>query len=143
MITLIGDKLAKEELVFLFKGAHEECETCRVKDTCVGVLEEGRKYKITKIIGNTQKCKIHAEDKVTVVEVEKENITTVIDSKKAFEGSSIIFEHMEYDENDEDADLFAADGLFDGDRCKIIKNLGKYKQEDNISLDKVILEIIE
>ena len=74
MITLIGKDLAKKGNEFIFYGPANECNDCRFKSSCVGNLEEGRKYKIVDIKDNEQKCLIHAENVVIPVEVERSEI---------------------------------------------------------------------
>ena len=88
MITLIGKDLAKEGNEFVFYGPAEECETCRFKASCVDSLEKNRRYKIIEVRDNEQKCRIHAENIVIPVEVERSNITLLSPpSKSVFEGS--------------------------------------------------------
>ena len=66
---------------------------------------------------------------VKVVEVEKAYIRGLIDSKKSFEGSKIVFDPEDCDEKCSIRDLCFPEGLYKEDRCKIIKNLGKPKDK--------------
>ena len=60
MITLIGKDLAKKGQEFVFLGPAEDCEDCRFKSSCVGNLEENRKYVVVEVRDNEQKCPIHS-----------------------------------------------------------------------------------
>ncbi|MGB9838617.1 UPF0179 family protein [Methanothermobacter sp.] len=125
MITLIGEKLARKGSRFLFCGPAEECEDCRFRSTCIGPLEEGRLYRITDVKDRYQKCPVHLGEKVRVIEVEKSNVEVLIDAKGAFEGSLISFEPPECDLECSLHDLCFPEGIREGDRCRIVKNLGK------------------
>ena len=67
MITLIGKDLAKKGQEFVFLGPAPECEECRFKSSCVGNLELNRKYVVTDVKDNEQKCPLHAEGIVVPV----------------------------------------------------------------------------
>ena len=82
MITLIGIDLAKEGQEFVFLGPADECDDCRFKSSCVGNLEENRKYIITEVMENEQRCPLHAEGKVIPVEVDRAKIDILTASKK-------------------------------------------------------------
>ncbi len=92
MITLIGKSLANKGLKFMHYGASSECEACRFKGTCIDSLEVGRMYIIKNVKNGEQPCLIHEGGKVVVVEVEKAHIRGLLDSKKSFEGSKVVFE---------------------------------------------------
>jgi uncharacterized protein (UPF0179 family) len=142
MITLIGKKLAEKGLKFIYYGSSEECETCRFKSTCIDSLEEGRKYIVTDVKETEQTCPIHEGGKVAVVEVERADIKALVDSKKAFEGSMILFENPKCDKECTMRDLCFPEGLFEGDKCKIVKNEGKSPNEciKGLNLSLVFLE---
>lgn len=144
MISLIGKELAKKNEVFMFYGLSNECEKCRFRSTCIDPLEEGRKYIIKEVKDVEQKCPLHEQEKVKVVIIEKAPITALVDSKKAFEGSVIHFEPI-FCENENFKELCAPEGLKEGDKCKIVKDLGKFKEltiKDN-NFNKVQLEILD
>ena len=86
MITLIGIDLAKEGQEFIFLGPAKECDECRFKSSCVGKLEVNRKYVVTGIKENEQKCPVHSGGKVIPVEVERAEIDVLTTSKNIFEG---------------------------------------------------------
>jgi uncharacterized protein len=128
MITLIGKSLANKGLKFMYYGAASECESCRFKNTCLDTLEEGRMYIIKGVKNGEQSCLIHEGGKVKVVEVEKAYIRGVIDSKKSFEGSQIVFNPPECDENCSLRDMCFPEGLYKEDKCKIVRNMGKPRE---------------
>lgn len=129
MITLIGKELAKKGQEFVFLGPAEECNDCRFKSSCIGNLEEKRKYVIVDVRENEQKCPIHAEGSVVPVEVERAQIELLTTSKNIFEGSTFTFNSLECDENCDFHDLCFPDGLIENDKCIVLKNDGKHKQE--------------
>ncbi|MBR2558285.1 MAG: UPF0179 family protein [Methanobrevibacter sp.] len=144
MITLIGKDLAKEGNEFIFYGPAEECNDCRFKSSCVGNLEEGRKYKITDIKDNEQKCPIHAENTVIPVEVERSQITILTTSKNIFEGSTFTYDVPDCDENCDFRDLCFPEGLKDKDKCIVLGNEGKHKNEckKGLILNKLTLGFV-
>lgn len=129
MITLIGKSLAEEGFKFMYYGPSAECEACRFKSTCIDSLEEGRMYVIKEVKDTEHPCPIHDGGKVRVVEVENADIEVLIDSKKAFEGSMIAFDFPECDKECTMRDLCFPEGLYEGDKCKIVKTIGKPANE--------------
>ncbi|MCL2157071.1 MAG: UPF0179 family protein [Methanobrevibacter sp.] len=127
MITLIGNDLAEEGLVFIFNGSAEVCESCRFKSSCIESLEEGRKYKIINVRDTEQKCQLHDGDSVKVVEVEKADIDALIDSKKVHLGASLTFTPPECNFDCIFNNLCFPEGLFSGDKCTFVKDLGKHE----------------
>lgn len=125
MITLIGKNLAEKGLKFMHYGSSAECEECRFKNTCIDTLEKGRMYIITDVKDTEHPCPIHEGGKVKVVEVERAEIETLVDSKKAFEGSMVMFEFPECQKECTMRDLCFPEGLHEGDKCNIVKNIGK------------------
>jgi len=124
MITLIGTKLAEKGLEFVHYGTSTACEKCRFKSTCIDSLEEGRIYVIKDVKDTTHPCPIHDGGKVKVVDVDRADIKALIDSKKAFEGSNILFNFPQCDVDCEMRHLCFPEGLYKYDRCKIAKNIG-------------------
>jgi uncharacterized protein (UPF0179 family) len=90
MITLIGKQLAKEGQEFIFLGPAEDCENCRFKSSCIGNLEENRKYVVVDVRDNEQKCPIHGEGIVVPVDVDRASIDLLTASKSIFERLSFI-----------------------------------------------------
>lgn len=129
MITLIGKDLAKEGMEFIYFGPAEECNDCRFKSSCVGNLEENRKYIITDVKDNEQKCPIHSQNTVIPVEVERAQIDILTTSKNIFEGSTFTYNAPECDEYCEFHDLCFPDGLIENDKCIVLTNHGKHNGE--------------
>jgi hypothetical protein len=125
MITLIGKDLADKGLIFRHYGASSECEKCRFKSTCIDPLESGRMYIIKDVKDTEHPCPIHEGGKVKVVEVDKAYIKAAVDSKKAFEGSNIVFSPPECDEECSLRDLCFPEGLYREDKCRIVKKIRK------------------
>jgi uncharacterized protein (UPF0179 family) len=125
MITLIGTSLAVEGLEFMHQGSSSQCGSCRFKNTCIDTLEEGRIYIIKEVKDTQHPCPIHEGGKVRVVDVELADVDVLIDSKRVFEGSNIIFNPTECDFDCSMKDQCFPEGLLKKDRCKIIENIGK------------------
>ena len=129
MITLIGKDLAKEGQEFVFLGPADDCEKCRFKSSCIGNLELNRKYVVKEVKENEQKCPIHAEGKVIPIEVELAQIDLLTSSKSIFEGSTFTYNAPDCDENCDFHDLCFPDGLMENDKCIVLNNDGKHKEE--------------
>lgn len=94
IITLIGVGLAKIGTEFVFNGPMNECETCKLKNTCLN-LSVGRKYRITAVRGNTKHdCALH-DNGVKAIEVVEPPSIAAIDPKNAFVGSKILYKQPE------------------------------------------------
>ena len=143
MITLIGKDLAEVGLSFIFDGPAEECEKCRFKASCVDSLEKGRKYTITKVKDITQKCDLHDGGLVKAIEVKLEDIECLIDSKKVFIGSNLSYDTPLCDIECIYHRFCFPEGLIKGDKCVILKNLGKNQNDcaKGYSLPKVSLRL--
>jgi uncharacterized protein (UPF0179 family) len=63
MITLIGKELAKKGQEFVFLGPAEDCKDCRFKSSCIGSLEENRKYVIVEVrtMNRNVRCTLKAQ----------------------------------------------------------------------------------
>ena len=129
MITLIGIDLAKEGQEFVYLGPADECENCRFKSSCVGNLELNRKYVVTAVKDNEQNCPVHAEGKVIPVEVDRAKIDLLTTSKNIFEGSTFTFNAPDCDENCDFHELCFPEGLQENDKCIVLENRGKHKDE--------------
>ena len=84
-ITLIGKKLARKGLEFIFWGTAPPCNTCSMRNICTG-LELGGRYRITGIRKTENKCEVH-EEGVVAVEYEQIPFTASLNTKSALEGS--------------------------------------------------------
>jgi len=88
LVTLIGEKLAEEDMEFTYIGPNNDCRNCKLKTVCFN-LKIGRKYKITNVRDKKHSCNVH-EGPAVVVEVKELPITTGID-KKYIEGEKTTF----------------------------------------------------
>jgi len=86
LVTLIGEKLAKEGEEFTYLGPQNDCRNCKLKTVCFN-LKPGRQYKITSIRDKRHNCNVH-EGNAAVVEVQELPIYTSID-KNVSEGDVI------------------------------------------------------
>lgn len=144
MITLIGKDLAKEGQEFVFLGPADACEDCRFKSSCVGNLEEKRKYVVKSIKENEQKCPIHSGEVVIPVEVERAQIDVLTTSKNIFEGSTFTYNAPDCDEACDYHDLCFPDGLIENDKCIVLENKGKHndKCKKGYKLNKLTLGFV-
>ena len=144
MITLIGKDLAKKGQEFVFLGPAEDCESCRFKSSCVGNLEVNRKYVVVDIKDNEQKCPIHSGGVVIPVEIDRAKIDILTDSKSIFEGSTFTYTPLDCDEKCDFHDLCFPDGLAENDKCIVLNNDGKHKEEckKGFKLNKLTLGFV-
>ena len=100
-------------------------------------------YVIKKVKDTEHYCPIHEGNKVRVVKVEKTHITTLVHSKSAFEGSMLVFNFPDCEEECLMRDLCFPDGLKNGDKCKIVKIKGKPKSKciKGLNLTEAVLSI--
>ena len=92
LVTLIGEKLAKQENIFTYIGPNNECRNCKLKTVCFN-LKVGRKYQITNIRDKKHNCNVH-DGVVVVVEVKEMPLITSID-KKHSEGKKVKIDKKE------------------------------------------------
>ena len=143
MITLIGKQLAKKGQEFVFLGPAPECDDCRFKSSCIGSLEKNRKYVITEVRDNEQKCPIHGEGAVVPVEVDRAQINILTDSKNIFEGSTFTFNAVDCDEECEFHDLCFPEGLVENDKCIVLNHEGKHNDcKKGYKLNKLTLGFV-
>jgi len=88
LVTLIGEKIAKEGTEFIYIGPINECRNCKLKTVCFN-LKTGRRYKITSLREKKHNCSVH-EGSAAVVEVQEMPIISTVD-KKYSEGENIKF----------------------------------------------------
>lgn len=143
MITLIGKQLAKKGQEFVFLGPAPECDDCRFKSSCIGSLEKNRKYVITEVRDNEQKCPIHGEGAVVPVEVDRAQIDILTDSKNIFEGSTFTFNAVDCDEECEFHDFCFPEGLVENDKCIVLNHEGKHNDcKKGYKLNKLTLGFV-
>jgi len=91
-ITLIGERQAKPDVIFVYKGFVPECRECKLKAVCFN-LDSGGVYRIKSVRDVRHECRLH-EDGVRVVEVEKIPATVCVAQKFALEGSTITYDEV-------------------------------------------------
>jgi uncharacterized protein (UPF0179 family) len=128
-ITLIGTKLATIGMEFTFNGPTPECESCKLRNTCIN-LEPNRRYRVMGVRGELiHECPIH-EAGVRAVEVAESPIIAAIDARKAFPGSKIVFEPARCDQADCSMyEICHPAGLREGERCTIVEVVGEAPEE--------------
>jgi uncharacterized protein (UPF0179 family) len=91
-VTLMGTRLAREGVKFVYGGEASACEGCPYRDQCLN-LTEGRKYEVVSVRENasTLECGVH-DGGVTAVEVEPAPIAANVASSGAYAGSKASLE---------------------------------------------------
>jgi uncharacterized protein (UPF0179 family) len=91
-VTLIGTRLANEDVEFVYHGEADACEGCPYRNQCLN-LTEGRKYRVTSVRKNasTLECGVH-DTGVTGVEVEPAPIQANVANSSAYAGSKVSLE---------------------------------------------------
>jgi uncharacterized protein (UPF0179 family) len=86
-VTLIGTRLAEEDVEFVYNGESDACEGCPYRDQCLN-LTVGRRYRVTSVRENasTLDCAVH-DTGVTAVEVEPKSVTANVPDSEAFVGN--------------------------------------------------------
>ena len=143
IITLIGARLAKEGMDFIFEGESNECNKCKLKNTCLN-LEKGRRYKVVKIkTPSVHECFLH-DGGVIAVEVVKSPVIAILDSRNAIKAAKISYEPPKCKEIPDDLyDLFYPQGLRTGDKCTITNIFENIEEEGMCSspMKKVELQL--
>jgi len=128
-ITLIGTKLATIGMEFTFFGPTPECDTCKLRNTCIN-LEPNHRYRVLGIRGElVHECPIH-EAGVRAVEVAESPIIAAFDARKAFPGSKIVFEPVRCDETECSMyEICHPSGLKAGERYTVVEVVGEAPEE--------------
>lgn len=123
-ITLIGSKLAAIGKEFIYRGPVAECEKCKLKNTCLNLVKN-KKYRVVGLRnGNDLDCMIH-DTSVRAVEVAACSIIVAIESRKAFNGSKILFEAPECEKTCEHYPDCHPDGIASGEKYTIAEVFGE------------------
>ncbi len=137
-VTLIGEKLAKEGLEFVFGGCLSRCQGCEIKISCCG-LEKNRWYRIVGVRENVHDCKVHS-DKVKVVEVETIPLRTSLQGTSLIEGSRVTLGEKKCDVLDcENHRLCFPTGIEFGGKYHIEKVSGSVDCPKGYKLKEVLL----
>lgn len=139
VVTLVGEKLAKPGVEFIYYGPADPCKTCRLARVCVGNLEPGRRYKVLRIRNIEHSCPLH-EGKVRVVDVIEPSIEVAVDPRYAIVGSRVTLNFIECDDL-EKQNFIKPEGLFEGDVVKILEITGELEcNGKNYKIVKVMRE---
>ena len=138
LVTLIGEKLAKKDIEFIYIGPNNECRNCKLKTVCFN-LKVGRKYKITNIRDKEHNCNVH-EGTANVVEVQELPIITSVD-KKYSEGDKTKIEKDECNNIGCEHFLICSTPIQKDKSYKINKIIEKIKCP--IDLDIQIVELVD
>jgi len=139
-ITLIGNKLARVGAEFIFRGPAAECEKCKLKNTCLN-LDKNKKYQVVNVRnGMDHECFLH-DTSVRAVEVTPSPIVVSIESRKAFNGSKIVYEEPRCEKSCTSYELCHPAGLLSGDRYTIAEVMDEVTGpcEKGLALKKVEL----
>jgi uncharacterized protein (UPF0179 family) len=122
-ITLIGSRLASVGNEFIYRGLAGECEKCKLKNTCIN-LDKNKKYRIVRLRHGTDlECMLH-DVSVRAVEVTACPIIVAIESRKAFNGSKMLYEEPECDKGCEHYETCHPQGLAGGEKYTIAAVMG-------------------
>lgn len=129
IVTLIGIRMAKPGTEFIFRGKSRDCNGCKIKNTCMN-LDEGGRYKVVGVRdAPSLECSIH-DGGVQAVEVIEAPWTAIIESRKAFNGSTVMFEIIKCDEEEcRLKRLCQNPGPVPGQKYTIIRIVGEPEEE--------------
>jgi len=139
IVTLIGERQAKEGVTFVYRGPLTECRECKLKAVCFN-LDVGGKYRIKAKRDVHHECKIH-EDGVRVVEVERVAMRGVVSKKAALEGSTITLEEIRC--RNVGCELYRLChplGLEKGARGKIVKVCSDVDCPEGLKLVEILID---
>jgi len=120
MLTLIGESMAKTGMKFIFEGAGEECNTCKLRFTCSTMLEKGRVYEIVDVKSQKHFCP-KDDAYLTLVEIVEPSIQLAVKSRSAIEGMTIEYEEPCGLIRCPNRDQCIPIGISDREKVKIIK----------------------
>lgn len=121
-ITLIGTTLARPGLEFVYQGALEACDHCKVRKACNN-LRVGRKYRILSVRNTRHDCQVHL-DGASAVECVEAPVVALIGADMSIVNSRIIFGCTCTRAECADYDLCRPDGIVEGDRYLVGEVLG-------------------
>jgi len=123
-VTLLGEGQARIGFRFLFEGVADLCAECKVRKVCLGNLETGRLYEVSKVSKKRFPCLLHSEEAV-VVEVREPRIETAVPPRIAINGALVKYASPECSNRtcEHWRKCFPV-GLVEGDRCKVVEVKG-------------------
>ncbi len=124
VMTLVGQRQARENFTFIHQGSATECQKCQLFTVCMKNLATNRIYKIVRVHDRSFPCPMH-EDGVRLVEVEEPEIRAAIDCRHLFEGAIVKFAPIKCSRlNCSHFEACNPVGLAEGDKCRIEKSFG-------------------
>jgi len=126
-VTLIGKKLARNGTEFVYVGAVDACNRCKVKKACHNLIV-GRKYRVVDIRPTTHSCQVFA-DGACVVEVEEAPVVALIAGEMAIANSRFIYEYTCNRDECRSYDLCHPDGVNEKEKYTITQILGSAPDE--------------
>ncbi len=121
-ITLIGSRLAKPGVEFIYRGPAAECDKCKLRNVCLNLVKN-KKYQVVAVRnGNEHECNLH-DTSVRAVEVAPCPIIVPIESRKAFNGSKLVYEEPKCEATCPSYALCHPQGLVSGDKYTIAEVL--------------------
>jgi uncharacterized protein (UPF0179 family) len=124
VMTLVGQRQARENFTFIHQGSAAECQKCQLFTVCMKNLVTNRLYRIVRVHDRSFPCPMH-EDGVRLVEVEEPEIRVAIDCRHFFEGAIVKFVPIKCKrQNCSNFEVCNPVGLTEGDRCRIEKSFG-------------------
>jgi uncharacterized protein len=122
-VTVIGTKLARQGLEFIYEGELPECETCKVRRACNN-LQAGKKYRIMGIRpGSRHECSVHLGG-ACAIEVVESPIVALIAADMAIVNSKILFEYPCSRAECRSYDLCHPEGIIEGEKYIVGEILG-------------------
>lgn len=119
--TLIGELQAKPGFKFVFKGAADVCNQCKLKEACVMKLEQNTIYKVVEVLKKKHKCPLR-EGWVVVARVVEAEVEAVLDAKMAIEDAIITFRRKTCEKSDCKLwNLCQSPYMKDGAKYKVLK----------------------
>ena len=93
IVTLVGELQAKPGFKFIFQGASDACDQCKLREVCVAKLEPNTMYKAVDVLKKKHKCPLR-EGCVVVAKVVEAEVEALVEAKIAVEDAIITFRRM-------------------------------------------------
>jgi len=122
-ITLIGIRLAKPGLEFVYEGPLPECEVCKVRKACHN-LQTGKRYRITAVrLSSKHECQVH-RDGACAVDVIESPLVALVNADMAIVNSTIHYTVGCAKKDCRSHELCNPDGIIEGEKYLVSELLG-------------------
>jgi len=139
MLTVIGKKLAREGMEFVFMGPIADCKECKVRNICFH-LEKGTRYRIVSLRDKEHECPQH-EEGVRVIQVEPVPRKAVIPKKVAIEGTNLGYDFPKCKQRGcQSYELCFLSGVEPGQKKKVVKVMESVDCKNGQSRIAVMIE---